>query len=320
LVFLNDDTEVEAGWLEALVEVADSDSRAGAVGSCVLFPDGSVQEAGSIVWRDGSITAYGRGADPDTASVSFVRQVDYCSACSLLVRREAWTAVGGFCEDYFPAYYEDVELCLAMRELGYRVLYCPHSRVKHVGGSSTDPKFRKFLNEHQRRRFRQRWESLLSRLEAPRPDSPAALRRAAFRANGSLRRVMIIADAVLFDAADSGLHDAAVELSATDHAVSVWASGHPSEALRQLGRHGVEAICGDVTEHLSDPGVLYDVVLIAAPRDFQRYEVLVRKSQPHSAIVDAERIDRSRTRRDGGWVDTLRRAQFARAHICRSSA
>src|SRR5262245_14030062 len=73
LVFLNDDTEVEAGWLQSLVEVADAASDIGAVGSCVVFPDQSVQEAGSIVWRDGSITAFGRGAQPDSPAVSFVR-------------------------------------------------------------------------------------------------------------------------------------------------------------------------------------------------------------------------------------------------------
>jgi hypothetical protein len=59
LVFLNDDTEVEARWLESLVEIADADPRVGAVGSCILFPDGSVQETGSIVWRDGSTMGLG---------------------------------------------------------------------------------------------------------------------------------------------------------------------------------------------------------------------------------------------------------------------
>jgi len=188
LVFLNDDTEVEAGWLRALVDVVETSAKIGAVGSCVLFPDGSVQEAGSIVWQDGSIAAVGRGAPPDAAAISFVRDVDYCSACSLLVRREAWAAAGGFCEEYFPAYYEDVDFCLSLRACGYRVVYAPRSRVRHDGGSSTDPQYRRFLNDYQKRRFRQRWKDVLARFEPPNPCSPAAVRRATFRASGRLRR------------------------------------------------------------------------------------------------------------------------------------
>ena len=63
LVTLHDDAEVETGWLEALVESARTHPEAGAVGGKVLFPDGRLQNAGMILWRDG-ITSLGAGITP----------------------------------------------------------------------------------------------------------------------------------------------------------------------------------------------------------------------------------------------------------------
>jgi len=293
LVFLNDDTEVEARWLESLVEIADADPRVGAVGSCILFPDGSVQETGSVIWRDGSTMGLGRGKRPESPSVGFVRQVDYCSACSLLVRREAWDAVGGFCEDYYPAYYEDVDFCLSIRALGYRVLYAPRSRVRHHEGGSSDPEFRIFLHRYQRRLFRHRWGHVLREFEPPNPESAAAVRRAAFRARGCPRRVLVIDDR-LSDPSGSGfgrMRDAVVALSKADYAVSVWSSRGVHHAIQELGRRGIETIAGGLEAHLREPSILYDTVVIAEPHNFERYEALVRDSQPHSVLVyDAEAV------------------------------
>jgi GT2 family glycosyltransferase len=294
LVFLNDDTEVEARWLESLVEIADADPGVGAVGSCILFPDGSVQETGSIIWRDGSTMGLGRGERPESPSVGFVRQVDYCSACSLLVRREAWDAVGGFCEDYFPAYYEDVDFCLSIRARGYRVLYAPPSRVRHHEGGSSDPEFRLFLHRHQRRLFRHRWGHVLREFEPPNPGSAAAVRRAAFRARGCPRRLLVVDDRLSDPTSGSGfgrMRDAVAVLSKAGYAVSVWSSRGVHHAIQELGLRGIETIAGGLEAHLREPSILYDMVVIAEPDNFERYEALVRESQPHSMLVyDAEAV------------------------------
>jgi GT2 family glycosyltransferase len=314
LVFLNDDTEVEAGWLQPLIETADRDPRAGAVGSCVLFPDGSIQEAGAVIWQDGSTTSLGRSSRPGSPPVSFVREVDYCSACSLLVRRDAWTAVGGFCEDYFPAYYEDVELCLSLRALGYRVLYQPRSRVRHHGGSSTDPDYRLFLNNYQRQRFLQRWAHVLGHLEPPNATSSAAIRRAAFRASGCARRVLIIHDRLPTPATGGGFDrtwNAVLELADSGYAVSVWPSQGLDDAFWELGQQGIEAIAAELRAHLREPAVLYDAVLISKHDDFGRYEAMVRESQPHSVLLHEADA--------GGWTDALRRAQLTRTSAPRSN-
>jgi GT2 family glycosyltransferase len=298
LLFLNDDTEVQGGWLRALVSVAETSPKIGAVGSCVLFPDGSVQEAGSIVWQDGSIAAFGRGAQPDAPAVSFVRDVDYCSACSLLVRREAWAAARGFCEDYFPAYYEDVDFCLSLRACGYRVVYAPRSRVTHEGGRSTDAQYRAFLNHYQKQRFRQRWKDVLTRFEPANPTSPAAVRRAMFRASGRLRRLLIIGGSLREsgpDSARSRILDAVIQLAAAGYAVSVWAAGAVDRTARELGTFGVETIAGRLEDHVRDPGVLYDTVLVTEPSHFDRFELMIRQGQPHCVLMyDADAVHHER--------------------------
>ena len=157
LVFLNDDTEVEAGWLRALVEVAESEPRAGAVGSRLLSPDGSLQEAGSILWRDAGTHQVGHGLPAGSDSYNRVRQTDYCSGCGLLVTRDAWGAVGGFDERYFPAYFEDVDLCLSLRARGFRTLYAPNARLVHHGGASLPDDLRALVAVRSGRRFLAKW-------------------------------------------------------------------------------------------------------------------------------------------------------------------
>lgn len=136
LVLLNNDTIVQPGWLDALVEVADEDDRVGAVGSKLVFPNGLLQEAGSLVWSDGSAWNLGYGKAPDTPVYNVRRAVDYCSAASLLVRRSAYDSVGGFDRRYAPAYYEDTDLCFNLREHGYSVIFQPESVVMHHGSLS----------------------------------------------------------------------------------------------------------------------------------------------------------------------------------------
>ncbi|MHB8086544.1 MAG: glycosyltransferase, partial [Dehalococcoidia bacterium] len=100
VMFLNNDTEVTHGWLSSLVEIMDKDPLVGAAGSKIVSFDGRLQEAGSIVWSDGTALGYGRGDDPEKPEYSYLREVDYCSACCLLVRRELFEKLGGFDRRY----------------------------------------------------------------------------------------------------------------------------------------------------------------------------------------------------------------------------
>ena len=82
VLFLNNDTQVTDGWLEPMVRLFRDFQRVGAVGSKLLFPDGYLQEAGCIIWRDGTGWNLGRRKDPTDPKFNYVREVDYCSGAS----------------------------------------------------------------------------------------------------------------------------------------------------------------------------------------------------------------------------------------------
>jgi GT2 family glycosyltransferase len=183
LIFLNDDSTVEAGCIDALVRDASADPAIGAVGSRILSVDGSLQEAGSVVWRDGWAAHVGEGLPPGSDAYREPRVVDYASANGLLVTRRAWDSVGGFDERFSPAYFEDVDLCLAMAARGFRTRYEPRAQVVHRGSQSTSSTYRDFLLNRNRRRLVEKWGRALDRFE-PRPtdDSGPAFDAAVARA------------------------------------------------------------------------------------------------------------------------------------------
>ena len=182
LVLLHDDAEVEPGWLEALVETADAHPEAGAVGGTVLYPDGRLQDAGLILWRDASTSSPWVGQAPAPASFTRLRAVDYCGTSSLLVRSAGWDAVGGLDERFYPVYYVDVDLAMALRRRGWVVLFQPASRIRHHRGASGPPAFRSFVSQRNRRMFREKWRAALEEHEPPGRNSVAAVERALARA------------------------------------------------------------------------------------------------------------------------------------------
>jgi GT2 family glycosyltransferase len=165
LVFLNDDSTVDEGCISALVGAASEDPMIGAVGSRIMSVDGRLEEAGSVVWRDGSTAHVGRGLPAGSGAYEAARDVDYISANGLLVTRLAWDLAGGFDDRYFPAYYEDVDLCLAIAERGLRVRYEPQAVVVHQGSQSTSMVFREFLLTRNQRKFAEKWNGILDRFE-----------------------------------------------------------------------------------------------------------------------------------------------------------
>jgi GT2 family glycosyltransferase/glycosyltransferase involved in cell wall biosynthesis len=136
LFLLNNDTQVLDDWLEPMVSLFQQRPSTGAVGAKLLYPDGRLQEAGGIIWQDGSGWNFGRLEDPGKPAYNYVREVDYCSAAALLVERKVFVELGGFDERYAPAYYEDTDLCFRLRGIGLRTLYQPAARIVHYEGVS----------------------------------------------------------------------------------------------------------------------------------------------------------------------------------------
>jgi O-antigen biosynthesis protein len=170
LVLLNNDTQVLPGALDALLALADADPSVGLVGAKLLFPDGTLQEAGGIVWDDGSAWNYGRGQDPARPEFNYVREADYCSAAAVLVPRHVWETLGGFDEAFVPAYCEDSDLAFRIRAAGWRTLYQPRAEVVHYEGVSHGTDTGSGVKAYQianSRRLAERWATVLQRDHFP---------------------------------------------------------------------------------------------------------------------------------------------------------
>ena len=190
LVFVNDDSRLDAGCVDRLLLRALAEPGAGAVGSRIFAGDGSLQEAGGVIWSDGTTAHVGRDLPADAAAYLTPREVDYCSANGLLVRRSAWDAVGGFDEAYYPGYYEDADLCMKLRARGLATVYEPTATLVHLETQSSSPDFRRFLMDRNRQTFRRRWSEVLVDHPAP----PASDRRAAIDRRVAAGRVLAALD------------------------------------------------------------------------------------------------------------------------------
>lgn len=291
LVFLNDDTQVQDDWLDALVRTADAHPEAGAVGSRIVSHDGLLLEAGGLVWREGVSSHVGRGLPESTKQHRFVRRADYCSASSLLVRRTTWDAVGGFDEGYFPGYYEDVDLCLSIGRLGQEILFEPRSCVRHYesGSLEWDSPYKDFVASRSQARFISKWSADLNRFPAlPESEDPwdrlVVDERALLAARRAHLRVLIV-DGGARDRSDTspGLAAAVEDLAGRRVAISVFV-GEAADPDGYFADVGVEVVDGDLLSHLAGP-VTYEAVLFRQGADFQAFAQALRALQPLAAVL-----------------------------------
>jgi GT2 family glycosyltransferase len=156
LVFLNNDTVPLPGWLAALGREIDSHAEVAVVGSKLLYRDGTVQHAGLAFARRIPLPyhIYSRWPADDPA-VNARREVQAVTGACMLVRREAFETVGGFDTGYRNG-FEDVDLCLRIRDQGWRVVYQPESVLYHFEGQTPGRKLHDAANG---RRFLERWGS-----------------------------------------------------------------------------------------------------------------------------------------------------------------
>jgi GT2 family glycosyltransferase/glycosyltransferase involved in cell wall biosynthesis len=166
LFFLNNDTLVRPAWLDELVSTFERTPNCGIVGSKLLFANGSLQEAGGIIWRLGDGWNWGRRADPNDPRFCYLRSCDYVSGAALMIRRELFERLGGFDDLFAPGYYEDSDLCFRAREAGERVLVQPTSQIIHLEGLTAGVDLHgegmKRCQLVNQRKFYERWKRKLA--------------------------------------------------------------------------------------------------------------------------------------------------------------
>jgi GT2 family glycosyltransferase len=170
LLFLNNDTNVQPDWLAPLVSLLEGDPSIGMTGSKLVYPDGMLQEAGGIMWDDASGWNFGWRDDPEKPEYNYVKEVDYVSGASLMIRKEVWEKAQGFDECFAPAYFEDTDLAFRVRALGYRVVFQPQSVVVHFEGVSHGKDLNAGVKSHQevnKGKFLKRWHEVLKRDHFP---------------------------------------------------------------------------------------------------------------------------------------------------------
>lgn len=170
ILFLNNDTQVQENWLYPMVELMQRDAKIGMTGSMLVYPNGRLQEAGGILWKDGSAWNYGNRDNRHKAEYNYVKEVDYISGASIMIRKSLWEQIGGFDERYVPAYCEDSDLAFEVRKAGYKVVYQPASVVIHFEGVSNGTDLSSGVKQYQienQRKFYDKWKYVLDKEHFP---------------------------------------------------------------------------------------------------------------------------------------------------------
>ena len=293
LLLLNNDTLVKKGWLQALVDVAEGDDRVGLVGCKLIFPNGLLQEAGGIIWRDGSGCNCGRNQGPCRPEYNYLRDVDYISGAAILVRRSLWNEIGGFDERFTPAYYEDADLAFEIRKRGRRVVYQPAAEVIHFEGVSHGTDLKRGIKRRQlvnRERFVEKWKTVLDG-EHYAPGSDLFLAR---HRNRPSKRVLVLDWALPTPDQDAGslrIANLLKILAGQNCQVTLYPIvATPFQPyLRQFQQQGVFVLCGasrpplDVL--LKKHGPCFDLVIVSRMNVGKTCMDMIRRHCSQAVIV-----------------------------------
>jgi glycosyltransferase involved in cell wall biosynthesis/uncharacterized HAD superfamily protein/hypoxanthine phosphoribosyltransferase len=333
ILFLNNDTMVAKGWLSPLLKIIKKED-VGAVGSKLVYPDRTLQEAGGIIWNDGLALNYGRGDDADKPEYNYVREIDYCSGASLMVKRELFEKIGGFDERFKPGYYEDSDLCFSLREIEYKVMYQPMSVVVHFEdvtcGTDTSVGIKKY-QEINKTKFIEKWRDILQKYHySPSPDHVVLARERCLS-----KRVLVMDNNVPTYDKDSGsfrmfnLLKILIELgnSVTFIGDNLERTQPYTEELQQLGIEVIYApYVFSAETYIEKYGRFFDVVILSRVNIARKHLARVKRDCIRAKVIyDTVDLHFLRESRQAGIENNeklLKQAEKTKAtelHLARNS-
>lgn len=304
VLFLNNDTIVHPGAVEAAIACIVPDPTIGAVGARVILPDGKLQEAGNILWSDGTCQGYARGKVANASEAMFRRPTDYCSGAFLLTRTALFKKFDGFDERYLPAYYEETDYCVNLWKAGYKVVYEPKATITHFEFGSSELSASAFaLMATNRLKFLEKHREFLAGKDLP-PSNPLnTLNSRVPKEFRSKKRVLYIEDRIPNKALGAGFprsNNTIRELHAFGYDVTVfsaidipysWSDNYsdiPSdiEIIREVG-------LSQLASFMTERAGFYDAVWVCRPDNFEHIIKNKQKifgSQKVPLVYDGEAI------------------------------